>query len=256
MLLHDEKLEKILEMLNSQPYWKTKDLAEKLGMSRSTAQKCLQELHNVGMVERIHGGARRKNVISNTPVSVDKRMGEDFPAKQRISAAAFKLMPKSGYIYLDAGTTILPLAQRIAEDSNSKNIVVVTNDVSIAVALAKSQMQHILLGGHIHPVTQSISGTETMNQLSKYHFDACFISADSISPQGSVNAVITEEANLKNMAMKLSGNKILMAASSKFFSSSGVRVSDINDFSIWVTDKTTPAMAKLCSSAGIELVKA
>ncbi|OHB60101.1 MAG: hypothetical protein A2Y12_09140 [Planctomycetes bacterium GWF2_42_9] len=256
MLLHDEKLEKILELLKLQPYWKTKDLAAKLGTSKSTAQKCLQELHEVGLVERVHGGARQKNITANTPVSVDKRMSEDFPAKQRMCAESFKFIPKSGYIYLDAGTTILPLAQRIAENSNGKNIVIVTNDVSIAVALAKSQIHHILLGGHIHPVTQSISGTEAMNQLSKYSFDVCFISADSISPQGNVKAVIVEEANLKNMAMKLSAVKILMAASSKFFSSSGVQLSHLADFSGWVTDKTTPAMTKLCSSAGIDLIKA
>jgi DeoR family fructose operon transcriptional repressor len=256
MLLHDEKLETILELLRLQPYWKTKDLAEKLGTSRSTAQKCLQELHDVGMVERIHGGARQKNITSNTPVSVDKRMNEDFPAKQRISFETFKLLPKSGYIYLDAGTTVLPLAQRIAENSNDKNIVAVTNDVLIAVTLAKSKVSHILLGGHIHPITQSISGTEAMNQLSKYSFDACFISADSINAQGNVKAVISEEANLKNMALKLSALKILMAASSKFFNSSGVKVSDLTDFSTWVTDKSTPAMTKLCSSAGIDLVKA
>lgn len=256
MLLHDEKLEKILELLKLQPYWKTKDLAVKLGTSRSTAQKCLQELHNVGVIERIHGGARRKNVTLNTPVSVDKRLSEDFPAKQRICAEAFRKLPKSGYVYLDAGTTILPLAQRISENNIDKNLVVVTNDVSIAVALAKSQVQHILLGGHIHPVTQSISGTETMNQLSTYHFDTCFISADSISPEGSISAVIAEEAYLKRLAMKLSNSKILMAASSKFFSSSGARLGEIKDFNIWIADKTTPAMTKLCSSAGVDLIKA
>ncbi|MFA5292342.1 MAG: DeoR/GlpR family DNA-binding transcription regulator [Phycisphaerae bacterium] len=256
MLLHDQKLEKILELLKAQPYWTTKDLAIKLGTSRSTAQKCLQELHNVGLIERIHGGARYKNVILNTPVSVDKRLGEDFPAKQRICAEAFRILPKNGYVYLDAGTTILPLAQKISENNTDKNLIVVTNDVSIAVALAKYQVQHILLGGHIHPVTQSISGTETMNQLSRYHFDACFISADSISPEGCVNAVITEEAHLKYSAITRSNSKILMAASSKFFSSSGTAIAELKDFNIWVTDKTTPAMAKLCSSTGIDLIKA
>ena len=256
MLLHDEKLEKILELLNLQPYWTTKNLAEKLGTSRSTAQKCLQELHNIGLIERIHGGAKRKNTVASVPVSIDKRMGEDLPAKRRIGAEAFKLLPKSGYVYLDAGTTILPLAQHISESPNCKNLVIITNDVSIAVVLAKSQMQHILLGGHIHPVTQSISGTETMNQLVKYHFDACFISADSISPDGSIHAVIAEEAHLKNQAIRLSSRKILMAASSKFFSSSGAMVAELKDFSCWVTDKATPAMTKLCLSAGTDLIKA
>lgn len=257
MLLHDEKLEKILDLLKVQPYWKTKDLAEKLGTSRSTAQKCLQELHNCGMVERIHGGARRKaSIETSTPVSVDKRMEADFPAKQKISSEAFKILPQSGYVYLDAGTTILPLAQKIAEKLTEKNLVIVTNDVLIAVTLAKSQLQHILLGGHIHPVTQSISGTEAMNQLSKYNFEACFISSDSISNTGNVNSVIPEEAHLKNLVMKLSNKKVLMAASSKFINSSGSRVAELKDFTMWITDKATAAMTKLCTSSGIDLIKA
>ena len=254
MLLHDQKLEQILGLLARQPYWTSIDLAQKLDMSRSTVQKCLQELHDAGLVERIHGGVRRRDHLFSAPVSVDQRLTEDSTAKERISAKALEYLPEQGYIYIDAGTTTLPLAQKI--NDRSDKLVVVTNDITIAATLAKKQVRHMLLGGQLHPVTQSISGPAAQAQINDFQFDTCFISVDSVSPEGKLCSSISEESMLKRHAIKLSQKRILLAASKKFVKSSGSVICDLNDFNIWITEKTTAPIQKICKHASIKLIGA
>ncbi|OHB56297.1 MAG: hypothetical protein A2Y12_02585 [Planctomycetes bacterium GWF2_42_9] len=252
MLLHDQKLEQILDLVRLQPYWTSIELATKLGISRSTVQKCLHELHHAGVVERIHGGVKRKDNQFSAPVPVDQRLSENSTAKEKICSEAIKHIPEQGYIYLDAGTTTLPLA-RMLNNRNSK-LVVVTNDITIASTLAKCQVRHVLLGGQVHPVTQSISGSAAQNQIGDYQFEACFMSVDSISPQGKVCSAISEESMLKRRAIELADKRILLAACEKFIKTSGCIVCGLGEFDTWITEKTTPAISKLCKTSQVKLI--
>jgi DeoR/GlpR family transcriptional regulator of sugar metabolism len=254
MIFHDQKLERILELVKSQPYWTSISLAKELGISRSTVQKCLQELHDAGLVERIHGGVRRAGRNFSAPVSVNDRLGEDRHAKEMICHEAMKLMPAKGFIYIDAGTTTLPLAEQLARNGAERQLMCVTNDVMIASALAKAQVRHNLLGGQLHPVTQTISGPLSEEQLTGYQFDICFISVDSVWPSGTVTSALVEESRLKRLAMRQSNEKALLAATSKFVQKSGSIIGKIGDFGYWVTETANPEMTKLCETAGVQII--
>jgi DeoR family transcriptional regulator, fructose operon transcriptional repressor len=252
-MFHDEKLEKILELLQIQPYWKSAALAKRLGISKSTVQRCLLELHSRGIAERIHGGIRRKNHALHTPISLDERLSKDSLAKERIAVAAVKLMPSDGFIYLDAGTTILPLAQAMAKMPVS-DITVVTNDVAITLPLARQNITHILLGGRLHPVTQSLSGPLSQSQILEFAFQICFISADGIDSDGNVTSPLADEAMLKRAAIKNSAKKVLLAASSKWNNRTNVLITKLRSFDIWVTDKASAAMKSACRRNDVNLI--
>jgi Mn-dependent DtxR family transcriptional regulator len=64
MQLHDQKLESIIALLKEEPYWTSKDIAEKLKISRSTVQKCLQELHEENIVQRVTAAPNAKTTIT------------------------------------------------------------------------------------------------------------------------------------------------------------------------------------------------
>jgi DeoR/GlpR family transcriptional regulator of sugar metabolism len=254
-MFHDEKLEKIIELLQMQPYWKSAALAKRLGISKSTIQRCLHELHSRGIAERIHGGIRRKNHALLVPTSLDERLAKDSRAKERIAAAAVKLIESDGFAYLDAGTTILPLAHAIAKSPHT-NLKIVTNDAAITVALAGQNVPHILLGGSMHPVTHSLSGPLSQNQILDFAFRICFISADGIDPNGNVTSPLADEAMLKRAAIKNSEKKVLLAASSKWNNRANVLITKLRNFDIWVTDKASAAMKTVCRQNNVKLIVA
>jgi DeoR family fructose operon transcriptional repressor len=254
-MFHDEKLEKIVELLRHQPYWKSIDLARRLCISKSTVQRCLQELDERGIAERIHGGIRRKDRSPLVPSSLDERIARDVDAKERIAMAAAGLFPDNGYVYIDAGTTTLPLAHALGK-VKQKRCTVVTNDVSIAVVLAKHQIEHILLTGRIHPLTQAISGTASQNQLLEFHFNTCFISADGIDNNGNITCALADEAMLKRLAIKNSDTRILLAASSKWNTRSNARIVKIDAFDMWVTDDSSAPIKALCRHNDVRMLVA
>lgn len=255
MTFHDQKLERILQLLQLQPYWRSKELAKKLGISKSTIQKCLQELHDSGFAERIHGGVRRINLQIAKPIAINERIAKDAWAKELIGTAATDILPESGYVYLDAGTTLLPLAHALAGRCSNK-LIFVTNDISIALILAKHNLKHMLLGGSLHPVTQTLSGPVSQYQICKYNFRVCFISANGIDAKGVVSCSLIEEALLKQLAMKQSSQKVLLAASSKWNYQAGAVISKLQSFDVWILDKISARIKAAGSKSKIKLLLA
>ena len=255
MTFHDQKLERIVSLLELRPYWKSVDLAKKLDVSKSTIQKCLQELHNAHLAERIHGGIRRKNLQLANPIALDERIAEDAKAKELIATTAVALLPVNGYIYMDAGTTLLPLAQLII-NKGSTSLIIVTNDVSIASVLAKRNTKHILLGGTLHPVTQSLSGPMSQSQIGNYNFEVCFISTNGINTDGTVTCSLLEEALLKQQAMKQSAKKVLLATSRKYNNKTTSIIAKLNAFDIWICEKSLTGIKSLCRRNKVKLLLA
>jgi DeoR family fructose operon transcriptional repressor len=177
------------------------------------------------------------------PVSVDERSTTDVAAKERIAEVAVQFVPESGYVYFDAGTTILPLVHAWLK-AGKHTCTAVTNDVAIAVVLAQHGAEHILLTGKIHPVTQSLSGAASQNQLGDFRFAACFISADGIERNGAVRCALAEEAMLKRLAIKNSDSRILLGASSKWDKQSNALIATLDAFDMWITETGTQDIKK------------
>lgn len=252
-MFYQQKLDRILELLKLQPYWTSRDLAIKLDISRSTVQRCLDDLHQAGLAERFHGGIRKINAGAMPPIPLNERNQRDIAAKQIIGRCALPFVGSQGYVYLDAGTTILPLSQELNK-SRHQQVHFVTNDVSIALTLAQKQLDHTLLGGRLHPITQTISGPASQAQIVEFHFDVCFISADGIDPKHGVTCSLNDEAHLKRQAMKQSTQKILLGSSTKWEQCAGSRISKLEDFNLFITEQAIAKTQKICKDIGLQII--
>lgn len=255
MRFHEQKLDKILELLEKNPYWDTTELAARLSSSRSTVQRCLRELHDMGLVQKIHGGVKRLNLGPSRPVSIDERRKKDLPAKRAICAEAVKLIGQSGMVYLDAGTTIFPMTQLLKKSSHA-NVEFVTNDITIAVALSHSELKHVLLGGQIHTITQSLSGPHTQMLLGYFTFDLCFISADCIDFDASVSCSVSMEAILKRLVIERSEKRVLLATAHKWKKQAGSLIANLKEFDYWIVDTATSDIKDACAQCEVTLIEA
>ena len=58
-MLTEERRQKILHLLDRHKIVKSQDLVNLLNASESTIRRDLQDLENDGLLERIHGGAKK-----------------------------------------------------------------------------------------------------------------------------------------------------------------------------------------------------
>ena len=117
----------ILEILNEDGEVRVADLSDKLQSSMVTIRKYLDELGKEGLVERVHGGAK-KNYRLQQNVLLSERMNFHKEEKKKIAEAASDLINDGDSIIVNVGSTSLYVAQQL---SKKKNLIVITNALQI-----------------------------------------------------------------------------------------------------------------------------
>lgn len=78
-----------------------------MNASESTIRRDLQELENSGFLERVHGGAKKEQLLN-----FEQNMSENHSKrsrKQQIAKSAAETINDEDVIYLDAGSTTLEM---------------------------------------------------------------------------------------------------------------------------------------------------
>jgi DeoR family fructose operon transcriptional repressor len=254
MKFHEQKLQRIIELLDAREYLDTMELTDELAASRSTVQRCLSELHELGLVQRIHGGVKRIGAQGARPIGFDEREGQELPGKRAICQAAVRMIPDAGFVYLDAGTTMYPIVDLLRPNGHPR-VEFITNDVRIAAGLSARNLRHILIGGQVHPVTQSISGPAAQQMLTSYMFDVAMISADSVRADCHVVGTVTSETILKKVVLSRSKTAVLLATATKWRQITGSTIASLGEFKTWIVDEANDEMRDACRLSGVELVE-
>src|SRR5688500_6449342 len=117
-------------------------LASMLGVSRETVRRDVNALAGRRLLKQTHGGALARQ--SAEPSLVTRRE-VSATGKQRIGAAAARLVPDGASLIIDCGTTTQALAQSLLAH---RRLTIYTNDLNVARTLSRrnSNVVH-LLGG-------------------------------------------------------------------------------------------------------------
>ena len=87
------------------------ELAARFDVTAETIRRDLAVLDNEGTVHRVHGGAVASQNFQTAELTVDARAKSASSAKSAIARAALDFLPAAqGGMFLDAGTTLAPLA--------------------------------------------------------------------------------------------------------------------------------------------------
>ena len=118
-----ERQQRILDEARENGRVEVAALAEQLDVTPETVRRDLTALERQGVVRRVHGGAMPLENLGFEP-RLDVRRERYIAEKQRIAKAALDLVPDSGTVLLDAGTTTQLLAEQLPHD---RELTVVTN---------------------------------------------------------------------------------------------------------------------------------
>ncbi|MGY3750104.1 DeoR/GlpR family DNA-binding transcription regulator [Vagococcus acidifermentans] len=211
-MLTEERQQYILQLLQQKNIVKLNELVKLLDTSESTIRRDLQELEDKGLLERIHGGAKKIRNLTFEPSMTEKSTKHAVEKKMIVEHAA-SLVAEGDVIYLDAGSTTLEM---VAHLPVNQNIKVVTNSVKHAVALIDRQIQTIILGGNIKLSTHASLGFSSMQQLQTFRFDKAFMGMNGADLQSGFTTPDPEEAALKRVAIEHSEQAFVLIDHSKF----------------------------------------
>ena len=140
--------------------------------------------------------------------------------KRRIARYAAAQVKDEDFVFIDAGTTTLAMADFLEHSKAT----FVTNGIECAGRLAQKGLRVYLTGGLLKPVTQALVGAAALESLRKYHFTKAFIGTNGISVKQGFTTPDTEEAFIKSTAIERAYVNYVLADSGKFGKVSGVSI--------------------------------
>ena len=242
--------QQILELLNKNGIVETKTLSSLLYTSELTIRKDLNELYDRGKLQRQYGGARS---IITTELPISERQKRNFMKKKAIGKAAAVLVKDGDSLFIDGGTT----TEQIIENLASLNgLVVITNSINILNKLMHSGNINIYVPeGKIDITGFSIIGSLAENALQKYNARISFIGVDGVtSKQGLLNNSF-EATSISRIMLKNSQTKVLLVDSSKFEIIGSIKLCDLKDIDVLITDKDVPQeYVNICKDLNIQII--
>lgn len=251
-MLIGERRQHILSLVHRDGRVLVSELSESLGISPITIRKDLDHLEAHGVVQRTHGGALSPQGSTMTDPSLKEKEHHQIKEKQRIAAAAVKLVKNGQCILLDSGTTVTTIARALREFSN---LTIVTNAVNIAAELSDTNFEIILTGGTLRKNSFSLVGPMAEDMLGQIRADILFLAVDGFDPKIGITTPNVLESRANRAMVKASRKVVAVCDSTKFARSSmALIVPPTAVHTVITDDQISDADADALRSAGIELI--
>lgn len=232
-MLQDERQEKILNQLRIKHAVKVTRLANELGISESTIRRDINELHQMGKLRRVFGGAVPiSGDITSGEMNVEERQQINTEEKEQIAKYAATMINDNDFVFIDAGTT----TERMIDYLDKKNVTYVTNGLVHARKLVARGFEAHMIGGLLRPSTEAVIGPAAIDAIKQYNFTKCFMGANGVDIERGFSTPDIGEAAIKTAAMRQAYVSFVLVDHSKFGVISSVTFAALENASI-ITDR-------------------
>ncbi len=232
-MLSQERHQLILSLLSRKRTVTVTELTQELGVSEATVRRDLNTLHEMGRLQKVHGGATLlpAHFVTHEEDMVLKS-AHNTEAKALLGQYAATLIQDDDFVYIDAGTT----TEHLVDALSACRATFITNGFGHAQRLARKGLRAYILGGRFKSSTEAVVGSVASKNLQRYNFTKCFMGANGISREAGFTAPDAEEAMLKTEAVARSYMTYVLADHSKFNAVAPVTFADLEKACI-ITDK-------------------
>jgi DeoR/GlpR family transcriptional regulator of sugar metabolism len=235
-----ERARRALALIHARGEASVGELAEHFAVSEVTVRNDLSALARQGLVDRVHGGARATSSHQSEP-DFDVRVRLQEPEKRAIARAAAELVVHGDVIALDCSTTAYYLALEL---HNKRELVVVTNGLRVASALANEPgVTVIVAGGVLRPAGMSTVGDLASGFLQELRANKGFFGARGLRHDEGLSELNPEEARTKRELAARCDQVIGIADSTKWGRSALRSFVPPEQLDVVVTDSGSPADA-------------
>lgn len=241
-----ERRESIIEMFHITNFVTITDIVNRFGISNETARRDLDYLQDQELIQRVYGGAILRQYYGQ---SMTPRAPRNLSA---IGKAAADLVKPGESIFLGNGSTTLQVAKHLR---SRRNITVITGSLANINMLADSDVNLIVLGGHLSHNELDICGTLATDCISKFYCNKAIFGCGGITGDFDIMDYNSNNLPLHSQFVRHSAQHILVTASSKFDTPAFSMGCSIQDIDVIITDTQLPAeYARRIRSLGIELI--
>lgn len=234
-MLARERQDIIVRLVHERGSVTTQELMAMLGASESTIRRDLEILDEQHQLARVRGGAtaavsRARLVLHDA--SVAQKRDVNTVAKRAIGVRAAALVGPDDFVYIDAGTSTMQLAEAITQTEATY----FTNSIPHAQLLLAKGCKTYLPGGMVKPLTEALVGEATIASLENLHFTLGFWGTNGISREAGFTTPEYSEAKVKEVSMVHTLRRYVLADQSKFDQVSLVTFASFEDATI-LTDR-------------------
>lgn len=253
-LPQNERMQQILQMLETRDSVHVTELAETFAVSEVTVRNDLAELARQGLVARVRGGVRPLQ-RGQSELGFDFRLRLEVDRKQAVARAAAELVGDGEAIALDASTTAYYLALELRA---KRELVVVTNGMLIAASLADAPGINVLVtGGMLRLSAMSLVGDLGADLLRSTRINKGFLGARGLSLERGLMDLNPDEVRIKQEMAEACERVIAIVDWTKWHRSALLSFVPADGVHAIVTDTSAPAeQVEEWRSRGIDVVTA
>lgn len=244
----------ILDRVRSDGGVRVADLVRELGVSDMTIRRDLEQLHEQGLLEKVHGGATTVPASALFEPGFTAKAVLQQEAKEAIAEAAAALVHPGQAIAISAGTTTYAVARRLLE---VPHLTVVTNSVPVADALYHGGRadQSVLLTGGMRTPSDALVGPFAVAALRTVNVDLVLMGVHGMDPHAGFTTPNMLEAET-DRALVEAGRRLVVVADHTKWGVIGVSsIAPLSKADLLITDSEVDPEAREVLAAQVrELV--
>jgi DeoR/GlpR family transcriptional regulator of sugar metabolism len=253
-LTQHERMQHVLHLLDTRDSVQVSELAESFSVSEVTVRSDLTSLASQGLVARVRGGVRALQQ-GQSEVGFDLRLRLEVERKRAIARSAAAMIDEGQAVALDASTTAYYLALELR---NKRELVVVTNGLLVATALADAPGITVLVtGGILRLSAMSLVGDLGTDVLRTTRINKGFLGARGLSLERGLMDLNPDEVRIKQEMADACEEIYGIFDGTKWHRSALLSFVPVEELAGIVTDSSAPAdEVAAWRAAGVEVVTA
>ncbi len=230
----------------------TTKLMDEFNVSIETVRRDLILMEKRGLLKRVHGGAVEISGMKQFS-ELKERNKEFLEEKRKLSLTGSKFVNEGDIIFVDEGSTAIIFSEVLKE--RFSNLTVITNSLDVFNILCyHKDFNVILCGGHFNKKENAFYGSLVLNTLDKIHVQKAFIFPSAVSIEFGICDYQEELCLVQQQILKHSDVVYVLADSSKFEKSALLKLDDMKNEYIYVTDDKLPiGIEKLYGESNITI---
>jgi DeoR family glycerol-3-phosphate regulon repressor len=228
--------QQILELVRERGYVSIEEMAQLYIVTPQTIRRDINQLAELSLLRRYHGGAAYDSSIENTAYAMRADQMRD--EKQLIAEAVARQIPDHASLFINIGTTTETIARELL---NHKGLKVITNNLHVAALLSSKDDFEVLLAGGTVRSDGGVVGQAAVDFIQQFKVDYAIVGISGIDDDGSLLDFDYQEVRVSQAIIHNARHVILAADSSKFGRNAMVRLGPISLVDCLVTDQTPSA---------------
>jgi DeoR family glycerol-3-phosphate regulon repressor len=228
------------------------EIARRFDVTPQTVRKDLNELCDMRLLMRVHGGALIASSVANLSYEARRFVAEE--AKRTIGAAAAALVPSGSSLFINIGTTTEEVAKAL---TTRGDFLVITNNLNVAQELYRhAGIEVIITGGPVRKADGAVVGAAATELIRQFKVDYAVIGVSAIDTDGTLLDFDYREVLVTQAIIDNARHVILVSDQTKFSRNAPVRIGHLSQIDSFVTDSLpSEEVRQLCRDSTVAVIE-